>query len=425
MTRVFEFEPAAIHARVRQQDEVMDPSPVEAVYASHLAHHFETPTQQFEAAKLGMWLFLATEFLLFGGLFCLYAVFRGNHPELFAYGSKFLDTRMGMINTLVLILSSFTMAMAVWAAQKNHKRLLVMLLALTVAGGGVFMGIKYFEYSHKFHKNLVWGIEFYDDPHAPNTTDVVSALAATTAAPAVVVGDARKGQSLWDATCRTCHGVAGEGITGQGKDIRGSAFIAEKTDKQLVDFIKVGRMPFDKLSTTGIQMPPKGGNPMLKDTDLLDIVSYVRTFKAPAAAPTDGTVDIAMKGEAEQAGHALKQEFFIPKSSIPNAMAGPAGLVENWDVKPARLAKHEPLDPRRDPNRPANAHLFFGLYFLMTGLHGLHVLIGMGLIGWLAIRAALGHFTASYFTPVDLTGLYWHVVDIIWIFLFPLLYLIH
>ena len=156
MTSVFEPPSAAIHVRLREQDEVELQSPTESEQDPPLAHHFETPTQQFEAAKLGMWLFLATEFLLFGGLFCLYAVFRGNHPELFAYGSKFLDTRMGMINTLVLILSSFTMAMAVWAAQKNHNKWLVTLLALTVAGGGVFMGIKYVEYSHKFHKNLVW-----------------------------------------------------------------------------------------------------------------------------------------------------------------------------------------------------------------------------------------------------------------------------
>ena len=88
----------------------------------------------------------------------------------------------------------------------------------------------------------------------------------------------------------------------------------------------------------------------------------------------------------------------------------------------ATLAK--PPDPRHDSERPANAHLFFGIYFVMTGLHGLHVVAGMILITWLLIRSIKGHFTSAYFTPVDLGGLYWHIVDVIWIFLFPLLYLI-
>jgi cytochrome c oxidase subunit 3 len=70
-------------------------------------------------------------------------------------------------------------------------------------------------------------------------------------------------------------------------------------------------------------------------------------------------------------------------------------------------------------------HIFFQIYYLMTGLHGLHVLVGMGLIGWLLIRAMMGTFGPGYFAPVDLVGLYWHLVDLIWIFLFPLLYLIH
>jgi len=386
----------------------------------HLAHHFDTPTQQFEAAKLGMWLFLATEFLLFGGLFCLYAVFRSNDPELFRYGSKFLQLRWGFINTLVLILSSMTMALCVYFAQTNRRWPLALCLLLTIAGGGTFMGIKYIEYSHKFHENLVWGVTFYQPPHDEHVPADQPFVAVAPAAPQV--GDAGKGQALWMATCRTCHGKDGEGMPGQGKDIRGSEFIAERSDLQLVEFVKVGRMPFDKLNSTGIQMPPRGGNPMLKDEDLLDIVAYVRTFKAK---PTESTASIS-----GQTTSAPIEEFFIPKSVIPHASAGPPGLAADAQLVSTTLhIGHEwtgdPVDPRTDPNRPANAHLFFGLYFLMTGLHGLHVLVGMSLIGWLAVRAWLGHFGSRYYTPVELVGLYWHVVDIIWIFLFPLLYLIH
>jgi cytochrome c oxidase subunit 3 len=113
-----------------------------------LGHHFDTPQQQFEAGKLGMWLFLATEVLLFGGLFCGYAVWRGNHPDLFKYGSQSLNTTLGAINTVVLIASSLTMAAAVTMAQRGRRGPLVLLLALTLAGAATFLVIKYFEYSH-------------------------------------------------------------------------------------------------------------------------------------------------------------------------------------------------------------------------------------------------------------------------------------
>ena len=88
----------------------------------HLGHHFDTPEQQFESGKLGMWIFLATEILLFGGLFCAYAVYRSNHPEIFVYAHRFLDKTLGGLNTLVLICSSFTMAWAVRAAQLGERR---------------------------------------------------------------------------------------------------------------------------------------------------------------------------------------------------------------------------------------------------------------------------------------------------------------
>ena len=84
----------------------------------------------------------------------------------------------------------------------------------------------------------------------------------------------------------------------------------------------------------------------------------------------------------------------------------------------------DPPLPSRDPNRPANAHMFFAIYFLMTGLHGIHVLAGMAVMLWLLVRTLRGHFSSAYYTPIDLGGLYWHVVDLIWIFLFPLFYLI-
>ncbi|MHC4427954.1 MAG: c-type cytochrome, partial [Planctomycetota bacterium] len=371
---------------------------------AHLAHHFDSSQQQFEAGKFGMWMFLATEVLLFGGLFCGYAVFRGNNPEIFNYGSAFLDTRWGAINTAVLILSSLSMASAVTAAQQGRKRLLIALLMMTFMGGAVFMGIKYIEYHHKIHENLVWGVAFYDKPdwvheaeaHPPEEEAVVAAEPAH-------VADAANGGQLWLATCRSCHGLAGEGVAGQGKDIRGSEFITSRTDGELIDFIKIGRMPFDPLNTTGIQMPPKGGNPLLSDQDLLDIVAFVRTFEAaPGPSAPSGA-------PAVDATQAEPEAFWIPVSTIPLAPPGPPGLAVE---EPAEVEAVEPEEVAHyphhsvDPDRPDNAHLFFAFYFCMTGLHGLHVLAGMAMLAWLSIGAIRGIFGPAYFTPVDLGGLY-------------------
>jgi cytochrome c oxidase subunit 3 len=207
--------------------------------AAFLAHHFpDAPTQE-HAARLGMWLFLATEVLLFTALFTAYSLYRYLFAETFHAASKYIETSIGLTNTVVLITSSLTVALALHATRQGRGRRAAVLLAITLAFGGVFMVLKGFEYHHHF-------------------------------------------------------------VTGQLPG-RYYAF-AELT--------------------------------------------------APGAA------------------------------------------------------------------------MFFTVYFLMTGLHGLHVLVGMGVLGWLAARAWRGDFSPAYHTPVELGGLYWHLVDLIWIFLFPLLYLI-
>lgn len=202
-------------------------------------HHFVDAEQQFDAAKMGMWVFLVTEILMFGGLFAAYIVYRLWYPELFVEASQELNTLWGGVNTLVLIGSSLTVAMAIKSAQLNQKKNIAINLGITLALAAIFMVIKYFEWTHKFHLGIFPG-EFY--------------------------------------------------------------------------------------TFEGIDHP--------------------------------------------------------------------------------------------------KANVFFSLYYLMTGLHGIHVTIGMGLMIWLLVRSVKGHFGEDYYTPVEITGLYWHLVDIIWIFLFPLFYLI-
>jgi cytochrome c oxidase subunit 3 len=206
---------------------------------SYVAHHFPNLRQQEHAARLGMWLFLATEILLFGGLFTAYSVYRYLYPETFAEASRLLSAPLGTVNTVVLITSSLTAALGHHYAHLRRGRAAAFVLFLTLLMAGAFLVIKGFEWTHDFHEGLLPGRYF---------------------------------------TSTELKGV---------------------------------------------------GGPM-----------------------------------------------------------------------------------------------FFVVYFLMTGLHGLHVVIGMGVLGVLMILCWRGVYDHGYYTPVELGVMYWHLVDLIWIFLYPLLYLI-
>ena len=205
-----------------------------------LREQFETPAQQKDASTLGMWVFLVTEIMFFGGLFLAYAIYRREFAGVFALASNTLDVVIGAVNTAVLLCSSYTMVLAVRAAQIGSRKALIVFLILTILLGGIFLGVKAYEWNQKFEEHHVPGPSFHL-----------------------------------------------EGTTAQGP-----------------------------------------------------------------------------------------------------------------------------------------AQLFFSLYFTMTGLHALHMVIGEGLLLFLLWQAYAGKYAPSYYTPVDVGGLYWHFVDVIWIFLFPLLYLI-
>lgn len=359
---------------------------------ANLVEHFDSPRQQNAAAKLGMWLFVATELLMFGGLFCVYAVYRGTQPEIFDFGSRHLDRTWGFLNTMVLVFSSLTMALAVRAARCNQQRQQVLFLSLTLICAVDFLAVKYIEYSQKFQEHLVWGAAFYRGENARGAVLVSDSVAP---------GDAGRGAQLFSTVCAACHGPQGRGMPKLGPDLRDNAFAGSLDDAGLLAFVKVGRAAGDPRSKTGVMMPPRGGNPSLKDQDLMDIIAHVRTLRAePGAAdvetPPGAVADVPVR------------------SVLPSAAAAPSGLAWPAAAGNVKIAGFV----------PPNAHIFFGIYFLLTGLHGIHVLVGVGVLSWLRARAVKGHFTSEYFTPVDLGGLYWHVVDIIWIFLFPLLYLV-
>lgn len=277
----------------------------------NLAHHWDNMDQQIEAGKFGMWLFLATEVLLFAGLFCAYAVYRSNHPEVFLNGEKYLSKMWGGINTIILLLSSFTVALAVRAASMGDRKKTVVFLALTVVGALGFLGVKTVEYSDKFAHGTLWGAKY--SPHADEH--------AAEHAPA------------HGTTVVAIHPEAEPGYTAH---------------------------------------TPWESKPALAEKSLIPVPPSVASLPT-----TDGRV-------------------------TPEAVA-----------EGAAQQRQQTYD-----------HIFFGIYFVMTGLHGIHVVIGMIAIIWVMLRAHRGDFTKRYYLPVDLVGLYWHLVDLIWIYLFPLLYLI-
>ena len=301
----------------------------------HLAHHFDTPEQQFNSAKIGMWVFLATELLMFGGLFCAYAVYRHNHPEVFAFAHHALDKTLGAINTVVLITSSLTMAWGVRAAQMGARRLLVACLIMTLCGGAGFMVIKSIEYHTKWEHHLWFG-----------SGNQYSKLYK----PAVMEGP------------------------GGGTGASEHAGAMTETERE-------------HAAETHTQAAAAASQPVERAGD-------------PWIDPNAGTAN---------------------EAKIKPTQIVPVGIVET----PEPIEKHEVTYddlPQIEKERVAT---FFNIYFLMTGLHGIHVLVGMGLITWILIRSVKREFGPRYYTPVDLVGLYWHLVDLIWIFLFPLLYLIH
>src|SRR4026207_170767 len=136
-----------------------------------LQHHFENMEQQREAGTLGMWVFLVTEIMFFGGMFLAYTLYRSTYPNAFASASNHLDITLGAVNTGVLILSSFTMAMAVHFTQVGKQRPQVLCLVLTLVLGLTFLGIKGVEYKAKYDDRLIPGklipgAHFTEDPHA-------------------------------------------------------------------------------------------------------------------------------------------------------------------------------------------------------------------------------------------------------------------
>jgi cytochrome c oxidase subunit 3 len=277
-----------------------------------LQHQFDDMKQQEESVSIGMWMFLAQEIMFFGGIFTAYLVFRSKYPMAFAAASNHLNAFWGGLNTLVLIVSSLTMALTVYYAQKGNRNMQVLLIIATMFFGAVFLGVKAIEYTNKYDEGLV-------------------------------------PISGWNRRTPAKPEDAGMRMSALSTSSFNKNAASESAEDEYVN--------------------PKGEF-VWRHVDLV-----------------------------EKAAH----ENILTSNEKTSYFSG--GVID--------------ADKFRDKVR-----IFFWLYFAMTGLHALHMVVGLAIMSWLLWKAFRGTFSAEYFAPVEISGLYWHFVDIVWIFLFPLLYLL-
>ena len=348
--------------------------------SKYLEHHFDTLERQFEVGKQGMWFFLVTEVLFFSGMFCWYSITRSNHPEIFIYAHKYLDKNLGGINTLILISSSFTMAMAVRAAQLTQRKLLIVMLSLTVLFAFGFLGVKAIEYNAKWKHGLLPG-KYYAPTHEESHGGSADVAGAEDSAAGQGGATGKEGSNAQSNTAPL--GTIGKGIptpSGVASE-HGRALIG---DSAASDAGHTG--------PGGEAAPPDSGNRTQTET------GSTAQSKGGATPQPDANA------------------FKIEQSNIKPSAIGPRGLAEG---EAERLETHEITDV------PENVQQFFSIYFIMTGIHALHLIIGIGLLIGLIVFARRGLYSREFYSPVEMIGLYWHFVDLVWIYLFPLLYLIH
>ena len=415
----------------------------------HLAHHFDTPEQQFDSAKMGMWAFLATEILMFGGLFCAYAVYRFNNPDVFRVGEHHLNTTLGAINTLVLIASSLTMALAVRAAQLGQKTYLILMLSISLIGGTGFLCIKSVEYYAKWEHGLFPGrYNVYDrvqnekgflehvvaeeqGGHADTKEGVEHGPAGNT--PTLLKGDmgheVDKGQDQVPGPGDNKHRPDGETAPGGQPPQK----VAPLMGYSQYSGTKASTAPTtanDASAISGAVADGRNQNPTIAQER--GTLAHDPAGSTTQQATTQQATTQSAAGAAPAAPAAGRQitdlgpDYFDPHFGTGDAAKIRPGFNSKLGTVAPVHQSHPVVEYQDlDIKEQSNVKAFFNIYFLMTGLHGVHVIVGMGLMTWLLIRATKGEFGPAYYTPVDLVGLYWHLVDIIWIFLFPLLYLIH
>ncbi|MCO8123166.1 cytochrome c oxidase subunit 3 [Stieleria sp. TO1_6] len=395
-------------------------------HPSYLAHHFDTPEQQFDSGKLGMWLFLVTEILFFSGMFCAYAIFRAWRPEVFEGCSQFLNTKLGAINTGVLLFSSLTMAWAVRCAQLEQHKQCACLIATTLSCAMVFLGVKAIEYSHKWTMGLLpAGLYSYDpaNPHPVGGPNYLAYICAPFAAATVgvliwLIISYLRGAKFQFAVakpllvvCLSFFGGVGLGTileSGGDDSEHGSVHVAQHDDHQHGDHQHGGEQHGGEQhdGEHSAEHTPAHAEPA------------VATLPA-AGAMVDDSNDLAVLKRLASDATNTGLQGELKALEAQDKMSGGAITYDDSDDSSATIAAS-----KDNVLRPSRAGVFFSIYYCMTGVHAIHILAGIGVLIWLLVRTMRNDFNRNYFGPVDYIGLYWHLVDLIWIYLFPLMYLI-
>ncbi len=449
-----------------------------------IQHHYDDAQHQFDSGKLGIWLFLAQEVLFFSALFVAYVLYRHHHSEIYAYAHKYLDVKMGAINTAVLIFSSLTAAWAVRAAQLRQKRLLIACLAATILCACGFLVIKYFEYTHKIHEKILFG-RYFDPCVSSGGTPLITKSNQCPGSKSTVQWDLGTGTAT-----AGCFGDVGLDLDPRTPAVQAECKVYEvqgtstKKDGK-VAFAETGRKEITARCFDPVFGPDGGvGGPLAGKaqaypcwkTNANPHVCKAGWFftwhcsgsekcekpfgsEGPFATQTacadqrrgktsalsaQGTAivgDCTTSGASgilvEYGDHTVRKGG-VQIAADCKAPAPPVAVADPLADREQTLELGQKATTSRRPMThadekaamyagppPEHTNMFFTIYFAMTGLHGVHVLVGVFVFIWLLIRATKGHFTPDYFGPVDFAALYWHIVDLIWIFLFPLLYLIH
>ncbi len=398
-----------------------------------IQHHYDDAKHQFDSGKLGIWLFLAQEVLFFSALFVAYTLYRSHRPEIYEYAHKYLDTKMGAINTGVLIFSSLTAAWAVRAAQLNQRKLLIACLAATIVCAFGFLGIKYVEYSHKVHEHILFG-RYFDPCISSGGTPLLTKNNHCPGAKSTVAWDMAASRPAGGCFKDIDQDPRRDGVQADCVVTEEKGSVETKPDGTVV-FTPSSSKPItarclDRYLGEGVHdehdaktpAPHAGGH---------GSAPCWRPAYQPAVCKKDVGV-IVEYGDHEERGEDVRIVATCKPTPPVVAPADPLADTERMlsvgqrEATPyATLSKHERLERLHAGPPPTHTSMFFTIYFAMTGLHGIHVLVGIGIFVWLLIRAVRGDFTPDYFGPIDFAALYWHIVDLIWIFLFPLLYLIH
>jgi cytochrome c oxidase subunit III len=449
-------------------------------HSPFIQHHYDDAQHQFDSGKLGIWLFLAQEVLFFSALFVAYVLYRYHHPEIYSYAHKYLDVKYGAINTAVLIVSSLTAAWGVRCAQLNQRRGLIFCLAATIVCACGFLGIKYIEYSHKVHEHILFG-RYFDPCVASGGRPLLTKNNNCAGTKSTVVWDVGAGTAT-----AGCFAVAEIDQDPRKAGVQADCLVKEYDTVERPKKVQVPKNGPDGKPLVGADGKPvmeEVDKPEVIETFKRDI-----TQQCPEWTPGghDGGHGEAAGGEAaggekhgeaaggekhgEAAGHAagghgagapcwrpayqpavckkgvgilveygdhVEREHTRIKADCkaPPKATDPGDLLADRPqelelgkplIQPRKqLTTHEAYEIESNGPPPEHTNMFFTIYFAMTGLHGIHVLFGVAVFTWLLFRAIKGQFTPEYFGPVDYAALYWHIVDLIWIFLFPLLYLIH